>query len=76
MVLYDVLGLSDWNASKAAIERAWRHTAREHHPDKVPDEEREAATTKMQHVNAAKEVLTNTTRRRQYHIDGVLPWHG
>ncbi|KAH7381343.1 hypothetical protein DE146DRAFT_624434, partial [Phaeosphaeria sp. MPI-PUGE-AT-0046c] len=74
MVLYDVLGLSDWNVKKTVIERAWRHTAREHHPDKVPEEEREAATLRMQQVNAAKEVLTNSVRRFQYHEDGLLPW--
>lgn len=74
MVLYGVLGLSNWNVSKMVIERAWRHTAREHHPDKVAAEEREAATAKMQQVNAAKEVLTDPVRRCQYHEDGVLPW--
>jgi DnaJ-class molecular chaperone len=74
MVLYEMLGLHDWNVSKRTIMTAWRQTAIMAHPDKVPEDEREAATTLMQQVNAAAEVLSHRATRRQYHIDGVLPW--
>jgi hypothetical protein len=74
MVLYDLLGLDHWRVSTRAVRSAWRHTALAVHPDQASDEERETATLRMQQVNAAREVLLNSTRRRQYHVDGVLPW--
>jgi curved DNA-binding protein CbpA len=74
MILYYLLGLEDWHVSTRAVRSAWRHTALAVHPDQAAEGEREAATTKMQHVNAAREVLLSAARRRQYHVDGVLPW--
>jgi hypothetical protein len=74
LVLYDILGLRNWRASRAEIRSAWRRTALEVHPDQAAEDEQEAATQRMQRVNAAREVLLNATRRRQYHDDGVLPW--
>jgi hypothetical protein len=74
MVLYNLLGLTDWKVSKKAIMSAWRQTAREVHPDRAAVQDREAATMLMQKLNAAVEVLSDRTRRRQYHVDGVLPW--
>jgi DnaJ-class molecular chaperone len=53
---------------------AWRQKALMVHPDRAREEEREDATVLMQQVNAAAEVLSNWTSRRQYHVDGVLPW--
>jgi hypothetical protein len=74
MTLYNLLGLTDWKVSKKAIKSAWRQTALEVHPDRAAAQNREAATLLMQKLNAAVEVLSDRTRRLQYHRDGVLPW--
>jgi DnaJ-class molecular chaperone len=42
------------------------------HPDRASEDD--AATILMQQVNAAADVLSHPTSRRQYHVDGVLPW--
>jgi hypothetical protein len=73
MLLYDMLGLNDWRASREVILSAWRRVSREVHPDKVPGEDRDVATIVTQQINAAKEILTNRIARRRYHEDGVLP---
>jgi hypothetical protein len=74
VVLYELLGLDDWTVSRRVIMTAWRQKALMVHPDRAREEEREDATVLMQQVNAAAEVLSNWTSRRQYHVDGVLPW--
>tara|TARA_R110002003_G_scaffold79_6_gene7047 strand:+ start:7730 stop:7957 length:228 start_codon:yes stop_codon:yes gene_type:complete len=73
-VLYELLGLERWGVNRAEILAAWRQAALEAHPDHFPQEEREAATLKMQKLNAAKEVLLDRQRRRRYHLTGALPW--
>jgi DnaJ-class molecular chaperone len=74
MVLYEMLGLHDWNVSKRTIMTARRQTALMFHPDRAKEDEREAATVRMQQVNAAAEVLSHRKSRWKYHVDGVLPW--
>jgi hypothetical protein len=74
MVLYELVGLDDWTVTRRTIMTAWRQEALMVHPDRAREDEREAATALMQRVNAAAEVLSNWTSRRQYHADGVLPW--
>ena len=72
--LYRVLGLSDWKVSADEIKIAYKKVAVGHHPDKVAEGQREAATHMMQTVNAAKEVLLDNKRRRAYHVSGKLPF--
>ncbi|KAH7069554.1 hypothetical protein BKA63DRAFT_84888 [Paraphoma chrysanthemicola] len=74
MVLYELLGVNRWTATKVEILAAWRQVALEAHPDHYPEDEREAATEKMQKINAAKEVLSNRVSRHRYHLTGELPW--
>lgn len=74
MALYELLELEDWNAKEKDIRAAWRSVAVIVHPDRVGEEDKEDATLKMQHLNAAKELLLDARRRRQYHANGVLPW--
>ncbi|CAO2658279.1 Nn.00g060020.m01.CDS01 [Neocucurbitaria sp. VM-36] len=74
VILYNILGLKDWKASTKCIEAAWRKKALKHHPDRVVEEKRDSATLKMQQLNAAKDLLSDTGRRHQYHRDGKLPW--
>jgi curved DNA-binding protein CbpA len=74
MVLYELLGLDSWKATKKEVKTAWRQKALSVHPDRATEEDREAATLLMQKLNAAVEVLSDRVRRRKYHEDGVLPW--
>lgn len=74
MVLYNLLELSDWRACSEEIRAAYRRVAMKFHPDKVVGEEMEAATLKMQQINAAKEVLLDAAARKKYHKTGKLPW--
>jgi hypothetical protein len=73
-VLYTVLKLDDWQATEEEIRVAYRKIAARSHPDKTSEELREGATHTMQTVNAAKEVLLDSKRRRAYHRSGKLPW--
>jgi len=59
---YDVLGV-DEDAGSAAIEAAYRERVRELHPD-VSDET--DARERIQRVNRAREVLTDSTERTRY----------
>ncbi|KAF2027128.1 DnaJ-domain-containing protein [Setomelanomma holmii] len=74
MVLYELLGLKRWRVSKAEIVAAFKQAALHAHPDHCREEEREQATEKMQKINAAKEVLSDRQKRREYHLTGALPW--
>jgi len=73
VILYEILGLNDWNISKKQILSAWRHISLDLHPDRVAEEFRGTATILMQEINAAKEVLTDPVARRAYHRTGALP---
>ena len=75
MELYEILELSDWNVGADAILAAYRKLVLIWHPDKVCEEEQEAATAMMQDLNGAKEVLMDAVRRREYHQTGALPWN-
>lgn len=71
--LYLILNLDDWKVSKKQILSAWRHVSLDLHPDRVAAEDRDVATLMMQQINAAKDVLTDSAARRQYHLTGTLP---
>jgi curved DNA-binding protein CbpA len=71
--LYVILGLADWNVTAAEIRSAWRQAALLYHPDHHSEADQVVATTEMQKLNAAKEVLLDARRRRQYHVTGELP---
>lgn len=73
-MLYDLLGLESWDVTVDEIKNAYRAIVVIIHPDKVPEDQREAATAEMQKVNGAKEVLLDEQLRRKYHYDGELPW--
>ncbi|KAH7397204.1 DnaJ domain-containing protein [Pyrenochaeta sp. MPI-SDFR-AT-0127] len=74
MTLYHSLGLENWRASTEEVRLAWRKVALENHPDKVVEKDKEAATMKMQQLNAARDMLSDRKRRCRYHVDGKLPW--
>lgn len=65
---YAILGL-DPDASTDSIKIAYRRLAREHHPDKVAHEDKEAqeqASQRMADLNEAYAVLSDTKQRREY----------
>ncbi len=67
--LYSVLGI-DKNASEAEIKKAYRHKARELHPDvnKAPD-----AEEKFKELNEAYDILSDPNKKAQYDRFGTIP---
>lgn len=72
---YSVLGLSE-DASSADIRRAYKLLARKYHPDKNKAED---AAAMFMRINAAHEVLSDPTAKREYDTDrrrqGSQPRH-
>lgn len=60
---YEVLGVSK-NATEAEIKTAYRHKAKECHPDLHPDDK--AAEERFKEINEAYEVLSDANRRARY----------
>ena len=67
--LYEVLGVSR-DASEDEIKKAFRHKARELHPDinKAPD-----AEDRFKELNEAYDVLSDANKRAQYDRFGTIP---
>src|SRR5580658_9235701 len=65
---YAVLGVAR-NATAAAIKKAFRKLARQHHPDVAKD--KKTAEEKFKEVNEANEVLSDPEKRRKYDELGV-----
>ncbi|KAG7841048.1 hypothetical protein KL942_002036 [Ogataea angusta] len=70
MSLYDILGV-DSSASSVEIRKAYRKLALQHHPDKVPEEEREEAEIKFKEISSAYEVLIDEEKRNAYDTYGT-----
>lgn len=60
---YDVLGVSR-SASEADIKRAYRKLAKQHHPDRHPNDPK--AQAKFAEINAANEILGDKEKRGQF----------
>lgn len=62
---YAVLGV-DPGADQTAIKAAYRRLAAVHHPDVVPEAERQAATRRMQTINTAFGLVAQPHVRQRY----------
>ncbi|KAF8442408.1 hypothetical protein L210DRAFT_3209972 [Boletus edulis BED1] len=66
--LYDLLGVPS-NASENDIKKAYRKKAKEHHPDKNPNDP--GAAQKFQEMAAAYELLSDPNSREIYDREGM-----
>lgn len=69
MSYYDVLGVKK-NATSNEIKKAYHKLARQNHPDKFPEGERDEATQKFQKIGEAYEVLSDDEKRKIYDVSG------
>lgn len=67
--LYEVLGIHK-SSTSVEIKKAYRKLALAHHPDKVPEAEREQAEIKFKEISAAYEILSDETKRYNYDTYG------
>ncbi len=70
---YDVLGIKR-GASDADIKSAFRKLAKEHHPDRNPDDK--SAEQKFKEINEAYEILTDEQKRAAYDQFGHAAFEG
>lgn len=62
---YKILGVSR-DASQKDIQKAYRALARKHHPDRVEEDQRDAAKQKFQKIQEAYDVLSDPEKRKMY----------
>ncbi|CDK25361.1 unnamed protein product [Kuraishia capsulata CBS 1993] len=67
--LYEVLGV-DRNATSIEIRKAYRKLALLHHPDKVPEHERDEAELRFKEISSAYEILSDEVKRDEYDLRG------
>ncbi len=65
VTLYDTLGLEQ-DATDKEIRAGFRKLALKHHPDRFPDNERDAAEKKFQSMTEAFNVLSRPDSREEY----------
>ncbi|KAJ9150741.1 Heat shock protein DNAj [Pleurostoma richardsiae] len=68
--LYALLGV-DKSASQNDIKKAYRKLALQHHPDKVPEEQRPESEAKFKAVTQAYEILRDEEKRHLYDTHGM-----
>ncbi|KAL1871448.1 hypothetical protein VTK73DRAFT_2056 [Phialemonium thermophilum] len=68
--LYELLGV-DKNASQDEIKKAYRKLALQHHPDKVPEDQRAESEVKFKAVTQAYEILRDEEKRHLYDTHGM-----
>jgi len=71
---YEVLGVSN-DANETDIKKAYRALSLKYHPDRNPSEE---AISKIQQINEAYEILSDSGKREQYNMElaGGMPGFG
>ncbi|KAF4633824.1 hypothetical protein G7Y89_g4290 [Cudoniella acicularis] len=66
----EILGISK-SATKSEIKKAYHKAALQHHPDKVPEDQREASELKFKSVSQAYEILHDEEKRHLYDTHGM-----
>lgn len=72
---YTTLGVSR-GASDDEIKQAYRKLAKEWHPDRHPEEERDEVEKKFKAISEANEVLSDPEKRKRYDALGANYQHG
>ncbi len=72
---YSILGI-DKNASPEDIKKAYRKLAREHHPDMVGSDGKQAAEERFKEINEAYQVLSDDQKRKMYDQYGSSAFGG
>ncbi|OJD30482.1 uncharacterized protein BKCO1_6000040 [Diplodia corticola] len=73
--LYEVLGI-ERGASKSEVKKAYHKAALSSHPDKVSEDEREAAEARFKAVSQAYEILFDDEKREVYDMHGMSAFDG
>jgi DnaJ family protein A protein 2 len=68
--LYEILGVPK-SASKSEVKKAYHKAALQHHPDKVPEDQREESEHKFKEVSKAYEILFDDEKRHLYDTHGM-----
>ncbi|KAK1751608.1 hypothetical protein QBC47DRAFT_71685 [Echria macrotheca] len=68
--LYALLGV-DKSASPNDIKKAYRKLALQHHPDKVPEDQRAESEVKFKAITQAYEILRDEEKREMYDTHGM-----
>ncbi|KAF3010157.1 hypothetical protein G7054_g11148 [Neopestalotiopsis clavispora] len=68
--LYELLGV-ERSATPDQIKKAYRKLALKHHPDKVPEDQREESEAKFKAVTQAYEILRDEEKREMYDRHGM-----
>ncbi|TLS31340.1 hypothetical protein PpBr36_03629 [Pyricularia pennisetigena] len=68
--LYELLEI-DRSASASDIKKAYHKAARQHHPDKVPEERKEEAEATFKAIQQAYEILRDDEKRHLYDTHGM-----
>ncbi|PQE33583.1 putative chaperone dnaJ protein [Rutstroemia sp. NJR-2017a WRK4] len=64
------------SATKSEIKKAYHKAALQHHPDKVPVDQREEADEKFKAVSQAYEILHDEEKREMYDTHGMAAFDG
>src|SRR4051794_41722510 len=67
--LYDTLGVSK-DASPDEIKKAYRKLAREHHPDRNPDDA--SAEERFKEIQSAYDIVGDPDKRKEYDRGGIF----
>ncbi|KAI1811246.1 DnaJ domain-containing protein [Poronia punctata] len=72
---YELLGI-DKSADTNEIKKAYRKLALKHHPDKVPEDQREESEHMFKRVTQAYEILRDEEKREMYDRHGMAAFEG